>query len=108
MEEVKFSLVHVLHERFTKLFGVETRSLIQALKINIEMFPSDFAFQLDQNEFVSLRSQIVISKGKGVMLVLKQLQSGYLSEFASQIVILATDLITLRTNFLIHKITLEL
>ncbi|MBW1716436.1 MAG: ORF6N domain-containing protein [Deltaproteobacteria bacterium] len=27
-------------------------------------FPSDFVFQLDQDEFDSLRSQIVISKGK--------------------------------------------
>ena len=48
-----------------KLYGVETRSLVQAVKRNIERFPSDFVFQLDQDEFVSLRSQIVISKGKG-------------------------------------------
>ena len=48
-----------------EFYGVETRSLIQALKRNIERFPSDFVFQLDQDEFDSLRSQIVISKGKG-------------------------------------------
>ncbi len=28
-------------------------------------WPSDFMFQLSKEEFVSLRSQIVISKGKG-------------------------------------------
>ena len=48
-----------------KLYGVETRVLIQGVKRNIERFPSDFMFQLNQNEFDSLRSQIVISKGKG-------------------------------------------
>jgi len=48
-----------------EFYGVETRSLIQAVKRNIERFSSDFVFQLDQDEFDSLRSQIVISKGKG-------------------------------------------
>ena len=48
-----------------EFYGVETRSLIQAVKRNIERFPSDFVFQLDWDEFDSLRSQIVISKGKG-------------------------------------------
>jgi hypothetical protein len=48
-----------------ELYGVETRSLIQAVKRNIERFPSDFMLQLTKEEFDSLRSQIVISKGKG-------------------------------------------
>jgi len=48
-----------------EFYGVETRSLIQAVKRNIERFPPDFMFQLTQDEFDSLRSQIVISKGKG-------------------------------------------
>ena len=48
-----------------ELYGVETRSLVQAVKRNIERFPSDFVFQLDKDEYDSLRSQIVISKGKG-------------------------------------------
>ncbi len=47
------------------LYGVETRSLVQAVKRNNERFPPDFMFQLSQEEFESLRSQIVISKGKG-------------------------------------------
>jgi hypothetical protein len=47
------------------LYGVETRSLIQAVKRNIQRFPPDFMFQLSKEEFDTLRSQIVISKGKG-------------------------------------------
>ena len=38
---------------------------MQAVKRNIERFPSDFAFQLSADEYDSLRSQIVISKGRG-------------------------------------------
>ena len=38
---------------------------MQAVKRNIARFPSDFAFQLSADEYDSLRSQIVISKGRG-------------------------------------------
>ena len=56
----------VLMDRdLAQLYGVETRVLIQGVKRNIERFPADFTFQLTQDEFDSLRSQIVISKGKG-------------------------------------------
>ena len=55
----------MLDEDLATLYGVETRNLIQAVKRNIERFPHDFMFQLSKEEFVSLRSQIVISKGKG-------------------------------------------
>jgi len=56
----------VLMDRdLAQLYGVETRVLIQGVKRNIERFPSDFTFRLAQDEFDSLRSQIVISKGKG-------------------------------------------
>ena len=48
------------------LYGVETRTLNQAVQRNLERFPSDFMFQLTTEEFVRLRSQIVISKpGRG-------------------------------------------
>lgn len=45
-----------------KLYGVETRVLLQAVKRNRARFPADFAFQLKVDELTSLRSQIVISK----------------------------------------------
>jgi len=55
----------MLDRDLAELYGVETRSLIQAVKRNKERFPSDFMLQLTKEEFDSLRSQIVISKGKG-------------------------------------------
>ena len=44
------------------LYGVATRSLIQAVKRNIERFPEDFMFQLTAAEARVLRSQTGISK----------------------------------------------
>jgi hypothetical protein len=55
----------MLDADLAELYGVETRSLVQAVKRNNDRFPPDFLFQLNQEEFESLRSQIVISKGKG-------------------------------------------
>jgi len=47
------------------LYGVQTRVLIQAVKRNIDRFPPDFMFQLTNDEFQVLRSQIVISNRGG-------------------------------------------
>ena len=45
------------------LYGVETRTLNQAVKRNLNRFPEDFMFQLNQEEVAELsRSQIVILK----------------------------------------------
>ncbi len=44
-----------------KLYEVETRSLVQAVKRNIERFPADFMFQLTADEFEHWRSQFVMS-----------------------------------------------
>ena len=47
-------------------YGVETRTLLQAVKRNSNRFPLDFMFQLSDEEARSLRSQFVISKqGRG-------------------------------------------
>ena len=51
----------MLDTDLARLYDVETRALIQAVKRNIERFPGDFMFQLTQKEFDSLRSQSVIS-----------------------------------------------
>jgi hypothetical protein len=51
------------------LYGVETRVLVQAVKRNIERFPEDSMFQLSQEEFAILRSQIVtLKKGRGSLI----------------------------------------
>ena len=55
----------ILDNDLASLYEVETRSLIQAVKRNVERFSEDFAFQLDAAEFESLRSQFVISKTRG-------------------------------------------
>jgi len=45
-----------------ELYDVELRSLNQAVKRNIERFPSDFMFQLTDDEWKNQRSQFVIFK----------------------------------------------
>jgi len=47
------------------MYGVETRILNQAVSRNLERFPSDFMFQLTQQEVRNLRSQIVTSRWGG-------------------------------------------
>ena len=44
-----------------ELYETETRILNQAVKRNIERFPEDFMFQLNESEFNNWKSQIVIS-----------------------------------------------
>lgn len=56
----------MLDADLAELYGVETRTLVQAVSRNLKRFPADFMFQLSQEEFEALRSQIVISnKGRG-------------------------------------------
>lgn len=43
------------------LYEVETKVLMQAVKRNIQRFPADFMFQLDDVEWENLRSQFVTS-----------------------------------------------
>lgn len=43
------------------MYGVETRTLNQAVKRNIERFPEDFMFQLTKGEWSILKSQIATS-----------------------------------------------
>ena len=55
--------VHVMLDRdLAPLYKVETRALIQAVKRNIERFPTVFCFQLTKEEFSLWKSQIVMSK----------------------------------------------
>jgi hypothetical protein len=56
----------MLDSDLSKLYGVETKVLNQAVKRNIRRFPEDFMFQLSQTEYDFLKSQIVTSKqGRG-------------------------------------------
>ncbi|MDP2928542.1 MAG: ORF6N domain-containing protein [Candidatus Omnitrophota bacterium] len=51
----------MLSQHLAKLYNVETRILVQAVKRNRERFPGDFMFQLTSEETQSLRSQFEIS-----------------------------------------------
>ena len=58
----------MLDSDLAELYGVEVKVLNQAVKRNLERFPSDFMFQLSSQEAdLVLRSQIVTSNGKSTI-----------------------------------------
>ncbi len=48
-----------------ELYGVQTMRLNEQVKRNLRRFPEDFMFQLSQEEFINLKSQIAISSWGG-------------------------------------------
>lgn len=54
----------LLDSDLAELYGVPTKTLLQAVRRNRSRFPADFMFQLSNQEFSVLRSQIVTSKGQ--------------------------------------------
>jgi len=52
----------ILDADLAAIYGVAIKVLNQAIKRNSDRFPADFMFQLSEEEFVSLRSQIVTLK----------------------------------------------
>ncbi|KAF2328298.1 ORF6N domain-containing protein [Flavobacterium nitrogenifigens] len=55
----------MLDRDLASLYEIETKVLKQSVKRNISRFPDDFMFELSQNEFENLRSQIVTSSWGG-------------------------------------------
>ncbi|MEO6175948.1 MAG: ORF6N domain-containing protein [Flavobacterium circumlabens] len=56
----------MLDSDLAMLYGVETKRLNEQVKRNLLRFPSDFMFQLTENEHDSLRSQFAtLKKGRG-------------------------------------------
>jgi hypothetical protein len=51
----------MLDRDLAEMYGVETRALNQAVKRNIERFPEDFMFKLNDEELQNWRSQFVMS-----------------------------------------------
>jgi phage regulator Rha-like protein len=51
----------LLDSDLAELYGVTTKTLVQAVKRNIKRFPLDFMFSLKDQEVAVLRSQIVTS-----------------------------------------------
>jgi hypothetical protein len=56
----------MLDRDLAELYGVETKTLNQAVKRNAERFPEDFMFQLSNQEFEILKSQFVTSSWGGL------------------------------------------
>ena len=56
----------ILDRELAAIYGVETRTLNQAIKRNIERFPEDFMFQLTREEAELSRSQsVILNPGRG-------------------------------------------
>ena len=47
-----------------ELYGVETKRLKESVKRNIDRFPDDFMFEMNQVEFQNLRSQFATSRSE--------------------------------------------
>ena len=54
----------MLDRDIAALYGVETRRLNEQVKRNIERFPTDFMFQLTENEYKNLMSQFATSSSE--------------------------------------------
>ncbi len=55
----------ILDSDIAELYGISVGQLNQAVKRNIERFPSDFMFQISDDELENLKSQFVISSSTG-------------------------------------------
>ena len=59
----------ILGADLARIYGVETRTLNQAVKRNANKFPEDFMFQLTQSEASELRSRsqnVILKRGKNI------------------------------------------
>ncbi len=71
LEHIKNSILEIrghkviLDFELAKLYEVETRVLKQAVRRNIERFPMDFMFELNENEIQNLTSHFVTSSWGG-------------------------------------------
>ena len=72
VEHIKNSILEIrgkkvmLDMELAKIYNIETRVLKQSVRRNIERFPLDFMFELTQEEWKTIRSQIVMfNSGKG-------------------------------------------
>ncbi len=71
-EEIIMTKIYFIREQkvmidndLAELYEVETRRLNEQVKRNIARFPEDFMFQLTEEEFINLKSQIATSSWGG-------------------------------------------
>ncbi|MFV5683841.1 ORF6N domain-containing protein [Flavobacterium sp. GB2R13] len=96
------------------LYEVETKVLNQAVKRNIRRFPVDFMFQLSEEEYHSLRSQIVTLENVGRGKYRKYNPFAFteqgvamLSGILNSDVAIHVNIAIMRTFVMIRKYTLE-
>lgn len=51
----------MLDSDLAELYGIDTKRLNEQVNRNLDRFPEDFMFQLDENEFLNLKSQFATS-----------------------------------------------
>jgi hypothetical protein len=72
----------ILDSDLAELYGIETRRLNEQVRRNIDKFPEDFMFQLTNEEFANLKSQIATSiSGWGISRVFNDLAGAGVEEF---------------------------
>ncbi|MFV0589923.1 MAG: ORF6N domain-containing protein [Draconibacterium sp.] len=109
----------MIDKDLAELYGVETKALKQQVKRNMERFPVDFMFELSQEEFANLRSQIVTSSWggtryppmvfteQGVAMLSSILRSGQAIKVNIQIMRIFTRIREMLTNHLSIKLEIE-
>jgi len=82
-----------------EMYQVETRALNQSVKRNIKRFPDDFMFQLTEDEWKNLTSQIVISSWGGT----RKLPFAFTEQGIAMLSGLLNSDIAIETNVLIMR-----
>lgn len=96
------------------LYEIETKVLNQAVKRNVRRFPVDFMFQLSDDEYNSLRSQIVtlenVGRGKYrkyLPFVFTEQGVAMLSGILNSDVAINVNIVIMRTFVMIRRYALE-
>jgi len=91
----------MLDRDLAKLYQVENRVLNQAVKRNIERFPSDFMFQLTKDEFANWKSQIVISNSD--IMGLRKMPYAFTEEGIYMLATVLNSKVAVQTNIAIIR-----
>ncbi len=110
-EEVVMSKIYVIRSQkkildkdLAEMYGVETKRLKEAVKRNIERFPSDFMFTLNQKEFANLRSQFATSSWGGI----RYLPSAFTEQGVAMLSSVLNSKVAIQVNIQIIRIFTKL
>ena len=100
----------MLDSDLAMLYQVQTKVLNQAVKRNIKRFPEDFMFQLTEDEWKILKSQIVTSKKGGktkLPYVFTEQGVAMLSGLLNSEVAISVNISIMRAFVQIRKLSIE-